>query len=187
MCLVHFQSSWPRWNRVEATPLSCPSHALNNAERRLSDSERRLSALLAPSERPLSAMSESDKEKAMKGGIFNDAKSFVAATSRVLPDVPADASLAPPDSLHDEAPSTSAASSSSSSEKPLPSLSTHAGCRLWVGNIDPKIREIHLLKLFQPFGEIIQLDYLFHKSGPLKGEPRGYAFVAFADADSAER
>lgn len=132
-------------------------------------------------------MSESDKEKAMKGGIFNDAKSFVAATSRVLPDVPADASLAPPDSLHDEAPSTSAASSSSSSEKPLPSLSTHAGCRLWVGNIDPKIREIHLLKLFQPFGEIIQLDYLFHKSGPLKGEPRGYAFVAFADADSAER
>ena len=134
-------------------------------------------------------MSESDKEKAVKGGIFNDAKSFVAATSRVLPDVPTESvtqsSSDSQDQSIDESPSTSAGSSSS--EKPLPTLSLTAGCRLWVGNIDPKIREIHLLKLFKPFGEIIQLDYLFHKSGPLKGEPRGYAFVAFENQDSAER
>jgi len=133
-------------------------------------------------------MSESDKEKAVKGGIFNDAKSFVAATSRVLPDVPtesvAQSSSDSQDQSIDESPTTSAGSSS---EKPLPTLSLTAGCRLWVGNIDPKIREIHLLKLFKPFGEIIQLDYLFHKSGPLKGEPRGYAFVAFENQDSAER
>ena len=134
-------------------------------------------------------MSESDKEKAAKGGVFNDAKSFVAATTRVLPDVPSD-SIEGQDGLKadDDCASTSGAgSSSSSSEKPLPSLSISAGCRLWVGNIDPKIREIHLLKLFKPFGEINQLDYLFHKSGPLKGEPRGYAFVAYDNPDSAER
>ena len=113
-------------------------------------------------------MSESDKEKAAKGGIFNDAKSFVAATTRVLPDVPVEISSSDDtqDETLDDAPSTS---TQSSSEKPLPTLSTTAGCRLWVGNIDPKIREIHLLKLFKPFGTIQQLDYLFHKSGPLKG------------------
>ena len=135
----------------------------------------------------------SDKEKAEKGGIFNDAKSYVAATSRVLPDVPADS--APRKSEEDDddddktvdaSPSTSG-SLSSSEKNPLPSLSTTAGCRLWIGNIDPKIREIHLLKLFKPFGSIMQLDYLFHKSGPLKGEPRGYAFLAFDSPDSAER
>jgi len=122
----------------------------------------------------------------------------VAATSRVLPDVPADsvpqsATSKKSEDDHDGkdvdvSPSTSAAGSSSSAEKnPLPSLSTTAGCRLWIGNIDPKIREIHLLKLFKPFGTIMQLDYLFHKSGPLKGEPRGYAFLAFDNPDSAER
>ena len=134
-------------------------------------------------------MSESDKEKATKGGIFNDAKSYVAATTRVLPDVPVDAKRPVDDDDDDDnSPSTSGVSGGeSSSDRPLPSLSTSAGCRLWVGNVDPKVREIHLLKLFQPYGEIAQLDYLFHKSGPLKGEPRGYAFVAYDNPDSAER
>lgn len=29
-------------------------------------------------------------------------------------------------------------------------------------------------------GKIAKLDYLFHKSGPLRGKPRGYAFVEYA-------
>ncbi len=28
-----------------------------------------------------------------------------------------------------------------------------------------------------------KFDYLFHKTGPLKGKPRGYAFVEYASAE----
>jgi len=27
------------------------------------------------------------------------------------------------------------------------------------------------------------MDYLFHKTGPLKGKPRGYAFVEYANKE----
>lgn len=37
-----------------------------------------------------------------------------------------------------------------------------------------------LLQVFTKFGKVSKLDYLFHKTGPLKGKPRGYAFVEFA-------
>jgi len=124
-----------------------------------------------------------DKQRA--SGIFNDAKSYVAATSRILPDVPSDPIL-PSGKCLEEVPEDDLPTTSDPAKK-LPSLSVSAGCRLWVGNIDPKIREIHLLKLFKPFGEIVQIDYLFHKSGPQKGEPRGYAFIAYDNTDSAER
>jgi hypothetical protein len=30
---------------------------------------------------------------------------------------------------------------------------------------------------------IADLKFLFHKSGPLKGQPRGYAFVEYAQAE----
>lgn len=29
------------------------------------------------------------------------------------------------------------------------------------------------------YGKITKLDYLFHKAGPQKGKPRGYAFVEY--------
>ena len=38
-----------------------------------------------------------------------------------------------------------------------------------------------VLQLFSKFGKISNLDFLFHKSGPLKGKPRGYAFIEFTD------
>lgn len=37
----------------------------------------------------------------------------------------------------------------------------------------------HLLKLLQKFGTVKQFDFLFHKSGALEGQPRGYCFVNF--------
>ena len=37
-----------------------------------------------------------------------------------------------------------------------------------------------LLQVFSKFGKISKLDYLFHKSGPAKGKPRGYAFVEYS-------
>uniref|UniRef100_H3ANQ7 Probable RNA-binding protein 18 n=1 Tax=Latimeria chalumnae TaxID=7897 RepID=H3ANQ7_LATCH len=61
------------------------------------------------------------------------------------------------------------------------------GHRLWIGNLDPKITEYHLLKLLEKFGKVIQFDFLFHKSGPLEGQPRGYCFVNFETKQEAER
>ncbi|KAG7498908.1 putative RNA-binding protein 18 isoform X2 [Solea senegalensis] len=64
---------------------------------------------------------------------------------------------------------------------------SHDGNRLWIGNIDPKITEYHLVKLLEKFGKVKQFDFLFHKSGPLEGQPRGYCFVNFTTREEAER
>ena len=40
-----------------------------------------------------------------------------------------------------------------------------------------------LLQAFSKFGKISKLDFLFHKSGPLRGKPRGYAFVEFSNKE----
>uniref|UniRef100_A0A8C2G3Q0 Probable RNA-binding protein 18 n=1 Tax=Cyprinus carpio TaxID=7962 RepID=A0A8C2G3Q0_CYPCA len=65
--------------------------------------------------------------------------------------------------------------------------SAQDGHRLWIGNIDPKITEYHLVKLLEKFGQVKQFDFLFHKSGPLEGQPRGYCFVNFHTKEEAER
>ncbi|KAI0701649.1 hypothetical protein C8Q76DRAFT_588850, partial [Earliella scabrosa] len=59
--------------------------------------------------------------------------------------------------------------------------------RLYVGNLHPSVDEYTLLQVFSKFGKISKLDYLFHKSGPLKGKPRGYAFVEYGNRDDAEK
>jgi RNA recognition motif. (a.k.a. RRM, RBD, or RNP domain) len=38
-----------------------------------------------------------------------------------------------------------------------------------------------LLQIFSKFGKVTKLDFLFHKTGPCKGKPRGYAFIEFGD------
>lgn len=35
--------------------------------------------------------------------------------------------------------------------------------------------------MFSKYSKISKLDYLFHKSGPLKGKPRGYVLVEYSD------
>ncbi|KAI3362397.1 hypothetical protein L3Q82_012694, partial [Scortum barcoo] len=45
----------------------------------------------------------------------------------------------------------------------------------------------HLVKLLEKFGNVKQFDFLFHKSGPLEGQPRGYCFVNFNTREEAER
>ena len=44
-----------------------------------------------------------------------------------------------------------------------------------------------LVRLFQNCGVIDKLDYLFHKTGPQAGQPRGYAFVTFFKREDAVR
>lgn len=53
--------------------------------------------------------------------------------------------------------------------------------RLYVGNLHPTVDEYTLLQLFSRFGKITKLDFLFHKTGVLKGKPRGYAFIEYGD------
>ncbi|KAI0708098.1 hypothetical protein C8T65DRAFT_650572 [Cerioporus squamosus] len=59
--------------------------------------------------------------------------------------------------------------------------------RLYVGNLHPSVDEYTLLQVFSKFGKINKLDFLFHKAGPLKGKPRGYAFVEYGSKDDAEK
>lgn len=54
---------------------------------------------------------------------------------------------------------------------------------IYIGNLDKRMREIHILKLFQPMGKITNLQFLFTKTG----EPRGYMFITFAASHEAEQ
>ncbi|KAL1745226.1 hypothetical protein HDZ31DRAFT_36851 [Schizophyllum fasciatum] len=72
-----------------------------------------------------------------------------------------------------------------------PSSSTSAPARpllkerLYVGNLHPTVDEYTLIRLFQRYGKVTRLDFLFHKAGPHRGKPRGYAFVEYASAEEA--
>ncbi|KAK2653971.1 hypothetical protein Ddye_013827 [Dipteronia dyeriana] len=52
--------------------------------------------------------------------------------------------------------------------------------RLYVGNLDLKITEASLIKMFSPYGKIVSEDFLWHTRGPKRGEPRGFAFIQFS-------
>ncbi len=69
---------------------------------------------------------------------------------------------------------SSLASSSSSSAKPD---------RLFVGNLAPTVDEYTLVQVFSKYGKITKLDIMYHKTGPLRGKPRGYAFVEYSSKD----
>lgn len=57
--------------------------------------------------------------------------------------------------------------------------------RLWIGNLDARLSEFNLLKLLQKYGTIEKFDLLFHRSGPLSGFPRGYAFCTYKKTEDA--
>ncbi|XP_077233077.1 RNA-binding protein-like RNA recognition motif protein [Tasmannia lanceolata] len=58
--------------------------------------------------------------------------------------------------------------------------------RLYVGNLDQRITESHLIKMFSPFGKIVSEDFLWHTRGPRCGEPRGFAFIQFSSREEAQ-
>lgn len=43
------------------------------------------------------------------------------------------------------------------------------------------------MKLLQSFGKLEKFDMLFHRTGPLAGQPRGYAFVTYKDKANAAK
>jgi len=73
-------------------------------------------------------------------------------------------------------------SGSSISNKPPP---TPTDRRLFVGNLASNVDEYTLMTLFSRHGKITSLDFLFHRNGPLKGKPRGYAFVEYSTPKEA--
>ncbi|KAK8965205.1 Serine/arginine-rich splicing factor RSZ21 [Platanthera guangdongensis] len=58
--------------------------------------------------------------------------------------------------------------------------------RLYVGNLDKRITEANVIKMFSPYGKIISEDFLWHTQGPKKGEPRGYAFIQYETKEEAQ-
>ncbi|EEC67360.1 hypothetical protein OsI_34460 [Oryza sativa Indica Group] len=58
--------------------------------------------------------------------------------------------------------------------------------RLYVGNLDFRVSESDIIKMFSPFGKIIAEDFLWHTRGPKRGEPRGYAFVQYTTKEEAQ-
>ncbi|ORX53717.1 hypothetical protein BCR36DRAFT_284045, partial [Piromyces finnis] len=40
-----------------------------------------------------------------------------------------------------------------------------------------------IIKLFQKFGKIKNIEYLWHRYGPKKGEPKGYCFLEFEESE----
>ncbi|XP_020248914.1 probable RNA-binding protein 18 isoform X2 [Asparagus officinalis] len=58
--------------------------------------------------------------------------------------------------------------------------------RLYVGNLDHRITEAHVLRVFSPFGKIVSEDFLWHTRGPKRGEPRGYAFIEYSTKEEAQ-
>lgn len=67
------------------------------------------------------------------------------------------------------------------SEKPRKLLSD----RLYIGNLHPTADEYTVLRTFNKFGKVTKLDFLFHKSGPFKGKPRGFAFIEYSKPEHA--
>jgi len=72
-------------------------------------------------------------------------------------------------------------------DDPVLDLYTHPNndSRIWVGNLDPRVTEFELVRLFRNCGPINKLEYLFHKIGPQAGQPRGYAFLTLTKRDDA--
>lgn len=59
------------------------------------------------------------------------------------------------------------------------------GKRLFVGNLHNSVTEGDLIKLFQKCGTVTDVNYMWHKFGPSKGQPKGFAFVGMGTATEA--
>ncbi|GAA5863078.1 hypothetical protein JCM8547_002790 [Rhodosporidiobolus lusitaniae] len=69
----------------------------------------------------------------------------------------------------------------------MASTSAQSDKRLYLGNLSQSCDEYLLMQVCARHGKIAKLDYLFHKTGPQKGKPRGYAFVEYSTKEEAQR
>ncbi|CAK8532607.1 unnamed protein product [Lathyrus sativus] len=68
---------------------------------------------------------------------------------------------------------------------PKGSIDDKCDNRLYIGNLDLKITEAALLKMFSPYGKIVSEDFLWHTQGSKRGEPRGFAFIQYSAKEEA--
>lgn len=59
------------------------------------------------------------------------------------------------------------------------------GARLYVGNLDVRVSEGDILKIFSHFGTIAKCDFLWNHEGPRRGRPRGFCFVEMSNRSEA--
>ncbi|XP_055693163.1 probable RNA-binding protein 18 [Lutzomyia longipalpis] len=57
--------------------------------------------------------------------------------------------------------------------------------RLWIGNLDIRVTEYQLVKILQKYGDIENFELVYHRTGPLAGQSRGYAFVTYKTKQNA--
>ncbi|KAJ3929786.1 MAG: hypothetical protein NXY57DRAFT_1015265 [Lentinula lateritia] len=82
---------------------------------------------------------------------------------------------------------TPSSSAKSACDPPSTSARQLLKDRLFIGNLHPTVDEYTLLQIFTKFGKVTKLDFLFHKSGVLKGKPRGYAFLEYGSHNEAQK
>lgn len=59
--------------------------------------------------------------------------------------------------------------------------------KLYIGNLDPRVTEYHIINLFRPFGTIVREEFAWHTYGVKKGEPRGFCFIEFSTKEEATK
>lgn len=59
--------------------------------------------------------------------------------------------------------------------------------RLYVGNMHNSTTEGDLIKIFQRYGTVKDVTYLWHRFGPNRGQPKGFGFVEMSTLAEARR
>ena len=59
--------------------------------------------------------------------------------------------------------------------------------KLFVGNLHSSTSEGDIIKLFTRIGTVLHIDYIWHTSGPFRGQPRGFAFVEMSSIEEAKK
>jgi RNA recognition motif-containing protein len=65
----------------------------------------------------------------------------------------------------------------------LSTTSSTSSNKVYVGNLHVRVQQVHLEKLFSPYGTVMNIHVCFHKE---TGRPKGYAFCQFANARQAD-
>jgi RNA recognition motif-containing protein len=57
---------------------------------------------------------------------------------------------------------------------------------IFVGNLHLSTTERDLITIFQAYGTISTINYLWHKTGPKRGQPKGFAFIEYENEESVK-
>ncbi len=55
--------------------------------------------------------------------------------------------------------------------------------KLFVANLHFSATEGDLINLFQKYGTVISIQYMWHKTGPKMGQPKGFAFLTMSSEE----